>query len=339
MYTPSVTYTYPGKLNTEIIRPYQINTPALSDFARIIQGVRCGQYLHLIQPLDSVLTRAIADCNPTYSQSGTITDRRLETGEFELYLEWCAKEFTAVCNALVDSNLIPPGLDGNELGGALQTAIFEQILEAMRKDIWKILLFGDNSLGTGNNSKYAVIDGVWTKFHDSFADYCVEPISNVFPNSHNSTLTTNQAVDVLRQMWSDSDILLKQLPDNQKIFWVTGSVWENYYDSLINDCCVEGSWQASQDGIRTLRYRGIEVRPLWIADQSLQNDTTNPWYDKIRHFIIYTTPDNHMFGVERASDLNNLEMCFDCRTKSNLITARMRLGYNFIQCNLQSIAF
>jgi hypothetical protein len=336
MYTPAVTYTYPGKLNTDLITKPKIETPALSEFGRIIQGIRCGEYIHLVQPLATVLSKSSGDCNPTYTQSGSITDRKLETGKFVINLEWCEAEFTAVCNALSDSSLVGDGVDAYELSGKLQSVIFEEVLEAARQDIWKVILFGQNAFT--ESSIYSEIDGVWTKFFDSFASYCTQPISNAFPNAYNSTLNPDQARDILRLMWGNSNILLKQMPNNQKVFWVTGSVWENYYDSVINNCCVEGSWKASQDGIGKLYYRGIELKPLWIADQALQ-EGGNPYYNTLRHFIIYTTPANHMIGVERASDLNNLTMCFDCRTNSNLIKGKMRFGYNFAQCDLQSIAY
>jgi hypothetical protein len=315
MYTPNVTYTYPGKLNTELIQKPKIQTPALSDFGRIIQGIRCGDYLHLVQPLTSVLAKSTGDCNPVYTQAGSITDRQLVTGQFVINLEWCEEEFAAVCNALVDSNLIGDGTDGYELSGKLQSVIFDEVVEAARQDIWKIILFGQSAF-TGS-SVYSVIDGVWTHFFDNFANYCVEPIANSFPNANNSVLSENQARDVFRLMWGNSSTLLKQLPASQKVIWVTGSVWENYYDSVINDCCVE---------------------PLWIADEAL-TDSGNPYYNIIRHFAIYTTPANHMIGVERSADLNDLTMCFDCRTNSNLIKGKMRFGYNFIQCDLQSIAY
>lgn len=338
MYTPNFSYTYPGKLNTDLIQKPKINTPALSELFRVIQGVRCGEYINLVQPLTSVITKGSSTCEPTYTQSGSITDRKLETGLFEINLSWCKKEFQSICNNLGDSDLIGDGLSGYELGGKLRAVIFDEILEAARLDLFKIIFLSDNSLGSGSTSKYSAIDGVFVKFFDAATSYCVQPINNTFPNQHNSTLSTNQARDILREMWGNSNLLLKQLPNTAKQFWVTGSVWDNYYDSLINDCCVEGSWQAGQDGLAVLKYRGITLMPLWALDDALMNDTTNPFYDIIRHFIVYTAKDNHLLGVENASDLNNLEMCYDCRTKSTLIQGEMRVGYNFAQCDLISWA-
>ena len=339
IYTPAVTYTYPGKLNIDIIKPSTlVPTPQLSDFGRVIQGVRCGEYLHLIQPLATVLEKNMGNCTPTYSQGGSITDRQLLTGSFLINKSWCEEEFAATCNGLVDSGLVADGLDGNELTQKLQSLIFEQILEAAKLDFWKILFFGDNSLGAGSTNRFSAIDGVFTKFADSETAYCVQPIGNTFPNGPTSVLNTNQARDAFRAMWSGSSLQLQALIPSQKVFWVTGSVYQNYYDSLIDNCCVEGSWRLQQDGTEKLYYKGVEVRPLWFADQTLSTDVgVNPWYGQIRHFIIYTTKDNHMIGVERSSDLNSLSMCFDCATNRNLIKGKMRFGYNFIECNLISV--
>jgi hypothetical protein len=91
-----------------------------------------------------------------------------------------------------------------------------------------------------------------------------------------------------------------------------------------------------------LFYRGIEVFPLWFADDTLgaaTNADDNPFYGEIRHFAVYTAKGNHYVGVERLSDLDNLQMCFDCRTNSNLIKGRYRIGYNFVQCDLISWAY
>lgn len=341
MYTPNLTYTYPGRLDLDLIKPIRIGTPAFSDLFTIIQGVRCGDYLHYIQPLTSALSKADGSCNPTYTQSGSITDKQLITGQFALNHAFCADEFAVVCNALVEK-YTGMGVDFYELQPNLQSIIFEQELEAMNYDLWKVMFFGDNSLGSGSTNIYSIIDGVLTKFRDNEAAYCVEPVVNSLPKTATSTLNADVARDTLRALWGSADIRLKAMQDSQKAFWVTGSMWENYYDSLINNCCVEGSWRLSQDGATDLYYRGIKLIPLWFADDTLgaaSNVDSNPFYGEVRHFAIYTAKNNHYMGVERTSDLDNLTMCFDCRTNETLIKGRFRAGYNFVQCNLIAWAY
>lgn len=340
MYTPNLTYTYNGRLDTDLIEPIRINTPAFSDLFRIIQGVRCGDYLHYVQPLTSVLSKPAGDCNPVYTQAGSITDRQLITGPFAVNLEWCPDEFIAQCNIIVEK-YSGMGLDVYDIQSNLQSLIFREVMAAMNYDLWKVMFFGDNSLGSGSSNIYSTIDGVLTKFFDSQAAYCVQPVDNTMGDLHNSTLAADKARDILRLLWGNSNIRLKSVPDAQKAFWVTGSFWENYYDSLINNCCVEGSWRLAQDGATQLYYRGIQLIPLWFADDTLgaaTNADSNPYYDDIRHFAIYTAKNNHVMGVERTSDLDNLTACFDCRTNATLIKGRFRAGYNFLQCDLISWA-
>lgn len=338
MYNPNISYTYNGKLNLDLIKPIQIGIPALSDLFTIIQGVRCGEYLHYINPLSSVLTKETGVCAPVYTEAGTITDRQLITGKFNINIEWCEQEFNAICTALTEK-YTAMGVDGYEILSNLQSLIFEQVVETGQRDTLKIMFLGDNSLGSGSTNVYSAIDGVFTKFRDSETAYCVKPVANNLGANHNTVLTPDKARDTLKLLFNQADIRLKSLPASQKSFWVSQGFWENYYTSILENCCVEGSWQAGQDGIGTLRYRGIELIPLPIIDDALQNDTTNPWYDEIRNFAIYTTKANHYMGVERSSDLNNLTSCFDCRTNMNLIKGRMRFGYNFVQCNLIAWAY
>lgn len=345
MYTPDFsTYTYPGMLSTELIQKPKINTPAISEFATIKPGIRSGETLILVQPLTRVLEKGTADCAPTYTQSGTMSNRKITTGLFEINKSWCKKEFQGLLtnyNVLGDDkSLIGDGLSGYELGGKLRSLILDEIAEQARQDVWKVWMFGNNSLGSGSTNMFSTIDGLWTQYLDGFSSYCIKPITNSLPNQHNSTLNANQARDTFRLMWGNSNILLKQFMVNGKAkIFTTGSMWENYYDSIINDCCVEGSWKAGQDGLGKLYYRGIEIVPIWIWDFTLENDTDNPYYDLLRHFAILTIPENNVFGVENASDLNNLELCYDCRTKETLIQGEMRFGAQYIQCDLTTIAY
>jgi len=343
MYTPNFSYTYPGILTTELLQKPKINTPAISDFATVMQGIRAGQYLNLVQPLTRALAKGTASCSPTYTQSGSITDRKIETGLFEVNNSWCKKEFQGLLSTINvlgdDGQLIADGLSGYELGGRLRSLILDEISEQVRQDVWKVYLFGNNSFSSSSNV-YTTIDGLWTKYLDSFASYCVKPVTNALPNGATSVLNTNDATNTFRAMWGQSSILLKQMFTSGKVkLFVTGSMWENYYDSLIANCCVEGSWKMGQDGVTKLYYRGIELVPLWIADFALENDTDNPYYNLLRHFAILTLPENNVFGVENASDLNNLEICYNCQSKTTYIQGEMRFGAQFIQCDLTTIAY
>lgn len=342
MYTPNITtYTYPGILSTEIIQKPKIDTPPLSALFTIRNGVRSKEQLNLMAPLTSVLAKGTAACEPTYTQSGSITGKTLETGLFEINLSWCKKEFQGLLSTFNvlgdDRSLVGDGLSGYELGGRLRSLILDEVIEAARQDVWKIAFLGQSAF-TGS-SVYSTIDGLWTNYLDNFANYCIKPVLNTLPNGQTSVLNSNQARDTFREMWKQAPIILKQMFGSGKVkLFVTGSMWDNYLQSLEDNCCVEGSWRLGQDGTKSLYFRGIELVPLWIIDYALENDTT-PYSGLLRHFAILTLPENNIFGVENSSDLNNLELCYQCKDKTTYIQGEMRFGTNFLNCDLTVIAY
>lgn len=344
MYTPDLntSYTYPGFMNTELLQKPKLQTPAISDFATVMQGIRAGQHLNLVQPLTRVLEKGTNTCIPTYTQAGSITDRKIDTGLFEINKSWCKKEFQGLLSTwtvLGDSDLVGNGLSGAELGGRLRTVILDEIAEQARVDVWKVWMFGNNSFSSSTNM-YTTIDGLWTKYLDAFGSYCIKPIRNDLPNGATSVLNANDAMNTFKLMFTQSSILLKQyIASGRAKLWVTGSMYENYLASLETNCCVEGSFRLLQDGTRTLYYRGVEVVPVWVWDYALENDTDNPYYNLLRHFAILTIPENNVFGVESMADLNNLEMCYICKDKTTYIQGEMRFGAQFIQCDLTTIAY
>jgi hypothetical protein len=337
VFTPNFSYTYPGKLNTEILKRPVLGTPAISDFyGKVIQGVRCGEYMNILQPLSSVLQKGSTTCEPVYTQGGSITDRKLDTAVFEIARSWCKKEFIATCNVLGDSDLIGDGLDGYELAGRLRSIFFESILDTANLDFWKISFFGQTAhLGS---SVYSAIDGIWTKYLDAFASYCVKTVENRLPNGATSNLNPDQARDTFRLLYEGAPRLLRSQPKARTAIYVTQSMYDNYLKSVQTNCCVEGAWKAGQDGIEDLRFNGIKVIPLMFADEALE-ESGNPYYNILRHFAIYTMPENNVVGFERAADLNNLELCYNCQTRTSYIQGEMRFGVQFVHCDLTTIAY
>jgi hypothetical protein len=340
-YTYSPSYTYPGNLPVELYRKPSIMTPALSEMFNIRQNVRTDEYLVLVGQLEKLL-KAATGCNPTYGTSGQFTDRKLSVGKFEANQQWCKSDFIATASALTnDPTFVGNGLDGYEVSAKVRSVWMDEMVDAIRRDIWRITLFGNDASGSAD---YNVIDGLLVKLLDAFASYCVKAIGNDFPNQYNSVLAADQAYDALKKVHTNSSTILKQLPNSEKIFWVTGSVYENLmasYESKTNGA-TETQFRYITDGVGDkLTYRGIEVKPLYIADNYFE-DSANPWYNNMRHFIIYTTRGgskfaNLVFGTESASDLDKIEMFYQQKDKATYSQYESRFGVQFIQCDLTSI--
>jgi len=341
-YTYSPSYTYPGKLPVELYRKPSIMTPALSDMFTIRQNIRTDEYLVLVGQLEKLLKHATG-CNPTYTTAGTFSDRKISVGKFEANQSWCKSDFMATASALTeDESFVANGLDGYDVTAKVRSIWMDEQIDAIRRDIWRIVLFANDQSGSAD---YNVIDGLLVKLLDAFASYCVKAIGNDLPNQYNSVLQTDQAYNAIKALHQGASIILKQLPNSEKIFWVTGSVYENLlssYESKTNGA-TEMQFRLIVDGLgnQKLTYRGIEVAPLYIADNYFE-DSTNPWYNNMRHFLIYTTRgsskfSNFVFGTESASDLDRIDMFYDQRTKQTYSQYESRFGVQFIQCDLTAI--
>ena len=344
VFTPNITtYTYPGILSTELLEKPLIDIPALSTLYTIRPGIRSNEQLHILNPISTILEKGTNTCIPTYSQGGSITGKTLTTGLFEVNRSWCKKEFQGLLSTYNvygdDPSYVGNGLSGYELGGKLRAKVLNSLLGTLQQDIFKVAFLGQTAYS--GSSVYSTIDGLWTNYLDGFGSYCIKPVYNALPNGATSVLNANQARDTFRLMWGQAPTTLRSRMASAlggvKLF-VTGSMWDNYLNSLEDNCCVEGSWRLLQDGTKTLYYRGIELVPLWILDYTLENEA-NPYTGLLRHFAILTSPSNNVFGVESTSDLNNLELCYDCKDKTTYIQGEMRFGVNYIHCDETVIAY
>ena len=339
-YTYSPSYTFPGNLPTELFRKPSIMTPALSEMFNIRQGIRTDEYLVLVGQLEKLL-KAATGCNPTYTTGGTFSDRKITTKRFEANHQWCKSDFISTASALTnDPSFVADGLDGYEVTAKVRSVWMDEMIDAIRRDIWRISLFANDTSG---NADYNVMEGLFVKLLDAFASYCVKAVGNNLPNQYNSLLSADQAYDALKAIHVGAPTILKQLPNSEKIFWVTGSIYENLMASYENKTGgTETQFRLITDGVgERLMYRGIEVKPLYIADNYLE-DSNNPWYNNMRHFIIYTTRGGSKFanlvlGTESASDLDRIDMFYDQKDKVTYAQHESVFGVQFIHCDLTAI--
>lgn len=337
-YTYSPSFTFDGNLPTEIFMQPSIGTPAISDIFNIRQGIRTDEYLIIGTPLSKIL-KSSQGCAPTYTASGTLSDRKLSVAKFEINHEWCKSDWEATANQLTnDPTWMADGLSGFEPTAKLRSLLFDSLLDSVRRDIIRIAFFANDAAGSAD---YNMIEGLFVKMYDANASYCVKRVGNSLGNAATTVLTAGEALAALQATHEGAAIILKQIPNSEKVLWVTGAVYENYLKTLETQTGSEGSFRILQDGTTQLFFRGIEVKPLWFADNDLV-DSANPWYNNLKNFVIYTTKGtsryaNLVLGVENAADLNRIEGGYDFKEKTYYMQSAMRFGVNFINCDL--IAF
>ena len=332
-------YTYPGILTTEVFFKPTEDSPALSDLAIIDQGISFKKQYNILPALDKIV-KPYDGCARTFSGSQDITNKTLEVAEFELGLEWCKDDFTnyltGAYNNLAQEWLKSGNASFDPSGTPVASIISRLIEDSARRDVFRRICFGDAGSASAD---FDTIDGIWTQLVDNAgttSTYCVKKASTSLGTA---ALSSGEALAALEAVYNESTNLLKAVPTSKKAMFVTGSVYDNYFNSLAaNGAVTEQAFSNLVKGVSSLTFKGIPVVPVRIWDTMLE-DSDNPLNASTRHLILYTTKDNHRIGVESSGDLNKIEGWYDRKDRKYYFEGDMKFGYTYLHCDLQTIAY
>jgi ATP-dependent Clp endopeptidase proteolytic subunit ClpP len=333
----SFNYTYPGILTTEIFYKPTLQAPALSDIFMIDQGIKDRKRYNLVTQLDKIL-RPYTGCERTFNGNRQlITNTTVQTKEFQVSESWCKDDFTNYLsgqfNILAQEWLKTGNKSFDPSGTPINTVIDRLLADALQRDVARRVFFG---AGNSSDADYNQIDGLWDRLIDSSgaSNYCVVRAGSALGTG---TLAAGAALTALEAVYANSATILKNAPG--KKFTVTRSIWDNYYNSLIGTGAVtEAAFENLQKGLTTLTYKGIPVIPVDVWDLFL-SESDNPLFGTTRHLILLTVKDNHILGVEQGSDLNKIEGWYERKDRKFYYEADMKFGYNYLHCDLQTIAY
>lgn len=337
-------YTWPGQLTTEIFYKPQITAPSLADIFTIDQGIKDRKRYNLVDKLDKIL-KPYGGCARSFTGSVNITDTIVQTKEFQVGLEWCKDDFTdqltGVYNILASEWLKTGNRSFDPTGTPIFSVIDRLASEALARDVFRRASF---AAGNSSDDDYNQIDGLWDRLIDSSgqSNYCViRANSSVYGGTAlgTGTLAAGAALTALEAVYIRSAQVLKNMPG--KKFYVTRSIWDNYYNSLISGVvtgATEASFENLQKGLTTLTYKGIPVIPIDLWDQFL-TESDNPLFAVTRHLVLLTVKENHILGVENTSDLNKLEGWYERKDRKFYMEGDMKFGYNYLHCDLSTIAY
>jgi len=331
--TPSFNYTYPGQVTTDVFIKPILDTPDINRIFTVQPMIKSKKQLTLIGNLTNIVKKwDDANCGLGTATDGIApTNRTLEVEPMQVYLNQCASAFRDT----VMEELLKSGVDENDFtDGEINSIINQVIVEGARRDHFRLFSFGDKNAAL--NANYNFVDGLWTRIYNStVTDYCVNKAAALGTGS----LSAGAALTALRSVHEGAANLLKQAPAQEKKFFVTQSVYENYLTSL--ESTTSGSdqqFRLLEDGTMALQFRGIDVIPIVAWDEDLA-DSNNPWNGTLQHLILYTTPKNHIIGYDRTGDESSFKAWYSDDDDLTKFLLRYRMGYNYIHCDLTTVAY
>jgi ATP-dependent Clp endopeptidase proteolytic subunit ClpP len=334
-------YTWNGILSTDLFFKPSLDTPALSDFFTIDLGAKDKKRYNLVNPISKVL-KPYTGCGGT--PTGTrqlITNTTIQMKPFQMYESFCKDDFTGqltgTFNFLAQEWLKSGNASFDPAGTPINNIIMDSLKDALRRDVFRRAFF---AAGNSSSADFNQIDGFFDRIIDSAgaSNYCVYKYGATLGTG---ALATDAAATYFKGIYENSSRLLKQeqIDKDKSTFWVTRSVWENYYNTLVGTGAVtEQAYSDFKSGVKTLEFRGHPVKPVTIWDEDL-TDSNNPLFATTRHLIVFTNKKNHILGVENTGDLEKIESWYELKDQKRYYRANMGLGYQYLHCDLTSIAY
>ncbi len=334
-------YTWSGILTTDLFYKPTLGTPALSDIFTVDQGVYNMKRYNLVPALSNILQPYTGCVSTPNTDRIQITNATIQMKEFRMYEGWCKDDFTQQLsgsyNFLAQEWLKTGEAQFDPAGTPIDKIIVQQLKDGLRRDVFQRVSFASAS---SSSSNYNQFDGLWKRLIDSSgaSNYCVYRYGSALGVG---TLGSTVANDYFTGIFNNSNLLLKQeaIDSGEAQFIVTRSIWENYYAYLVAVGSVSNDeYNNYQNGIKRLTFRGIPVIPVTFWDFSLA-DSNNPLNATTRHLILFTLKRNHILGVENTGDLNNITSWYEMKDSKRYYRSDMKLGYQYLHCDLQTISY
>lgn len=334
-------YAYNGVLTDEIFYKPTLSGPALSDLFMIDTDASDKKRYNLLLPLSKIL-QPYTGCGGTPAGNRVqITNTTLQLKPFQMYESWCKDDFTGqlsgLFNYLAEIWLKTGNNSFDPAGTPIDRIITDVLKDALRRDVFRRASF---AAGNSSDSDYNQIDGLWDRLIDSSgaSNYCVVRSGSALGLA---ALSDGQSNTILTGLWENSNLLLKEygIDNGKAVIWVTRSIWDNYYKYLVGVGAVtEQAYSNYISGLNTLTFRGIPVKPVSLWDSFLQ-ESDNPLFAVTRHLALLTVKDNHILGVENTSDLERIDSWFEQKDQKRYYRSNMTFGYQYLHCDLQTIAY
>ena len=145
-------------------------------------------------------------------------------------------------------------------------------------------------------------------------------------NVQNTTLKTDAALTAFKALWSKMPASLKGLMQREGRIMVTGSVADNYTDTIEALNGSDAAYFTLRDGEKVKAFRGIPIVERIEWDEHISDD-----FDGVRpHRILFTIPRNLVVGTDGISDDTKVESWYEILTQNRHMRVEYKAGTQYI---------
>jgi hypothetical protein len=164
-------------------------------------------------------------------------------------------------------------------------------------------------------------------------------IAQTTANTAPAALAAGEALTILQGLYEGSDTVMKQIPDSEKIFLVSRTVYENYMAYLETLSTVVANTKL-ENGNTILMYRGMPVIPMdWNFHLSNDFPHIGAALPYSPNRAIFTQNSNLVLGLDAMSQYNEINAWYDTNTEENRFRAKLVLGVQFVHNKLMTVYY
>jgi hypothetical protein len=239
-----------------------------------------------IRRFKNILKRRDADCSMVYEPLARAGLRMIRTTELGGAVKFCKEEFYQGC--------LKDWRNGDPVFYNRITDFFKN---AIATDLISLMYFGDVTRVESvdpdafNTNKF---DGIYTQY-GKYVTSGRLPSAQTF-NVPNAVISAANANTYLQSLYDRQDMLMKQMPKNEKMFQIDQD-WSDAYEKYLVASGQGSSESANfiQDGIKVRAFNGI---PIFV------NPFFNPVLNQIvgtdAHFGVLTLRGNFVFATDKT---------------------------------------
>lgn len=299
--------TYNGKQAMEQILKPAIQYGSLEDYYfKVKTGLKVKEQVFFLRPVRKITIKS-QGCNPS-SNNPTIEreEKFWQPEPVEARLDICWTEL----NGQLEESELKGGTEvSNLLGTKVEKILLDLLVPAAYEDLLRMVWLSRKNIvaanltgGAGDVKNYNQIDGFARKIEIGVGASKIKYhaiAKNAQATAAAQVLAAGEAKTILFNVFSKQSAFLKRSKKNTKVFYVTGSIYENYYNELESTYgALESARTMLLDGTESLTYRGIPLMVLEIVDQFIESDfLVSGAYDKPNR-VYMTVKDNFQIGVD-----------------------------------------
>ena len=321
----SIAATYGGaQLNELFYEPVFRSDDIMRNY-RVIPNVKHKMNVYTSAALTKIV-QPYTTCSATSgSTQFNIDDKVITAGRCRVALEQCTDEFFGTyIEEMYRSGADVMNVEGTQLGDA----IVNRAVAGIGSDVVRLAWGGDSS-----TASYDALTG-WMKLMGD--DATVDGAKSTYTCVVSSAPTAAEAIGLIRKVYDAAPAALQQVPAGEKKIFVTPKVFNAYLANL-EGSSADLAIVNTQDGMRRVSFRGVELVPMYEWDTILTDLDPTIFISSASNFsdgVCYCAVENLIIGTDVTDPEGSFKVFYDDLEEKMFFRGYFKLGVQFLYPSL-----